>query len=103
MSDFILRIRISGPAFQHCPTAEIGRILRTLADELDQLRFAGGGIPSRKRDGDPTGPARCTTATATGSARRSSCSPRPRPDPPHPRRRSQIAGGGAAFGNNAML
>jgi hypothetical protein len=41
MSDFILRIRTSGPAFRHCPTAEIARILRTLAADLDQRRFAG--------------------------------------------------------------
>jgi hypothetical protein len=41
MSDFILRIRTSGPAFQHCPTAEISRILRRLADDLDRHRYAG--------------------------------------------------------------
>jgi len=41
MSDFILRIRTTGSAFQNCPTAEIGRILRRLADDLDQHRFAG--------------------------------------------------------------
>jgi hypothetical protein len=58
MSDFILRIRTSGPAFQHCPTAEIGRILRTLADELDQLRFAGAWPrPLHDSDGNRVGQA----------------------------------------------
>jgi hypothetical protein len=58
MSDFILRIRTSGPAFQHCPTAEIGRILRTLAEELDQLRFAGAWPrPLHDSDGNRVGQA----------------------------------------------
>jgi hypothetical protein len=58
MSDFILRIRTTGPAFQHCPTAEIGRILRTLADELDQLRFAGAWPrPLHDSDGNRVGQA----------------------------------------------
>jgi hypothetical protein len=41
MSAFVLRIRTTGPAFLHCPTAEIARILRTLAADLDRLGFAG--------------------------------------------------------------
>jgi hypothetical protein len=53
MSEFVLRIRTTGPAFQHCPTAEIGRpgphrtlfdgspFLRRLADDLDRHRYAG--------------------------------------------------------------
>ncbi len=65
MSEFILRIRISGPAFQNCPTAEIGRpgphrtvfdgspILRRLADEMDQHRFAGAW-PRPLHDSDGT-------------------------------------------------
>jgi hypothetical protein len=58
MSEFILRIRTSGPAFQHCPTAEIGRILRILADELDQLRFAGAWPrPLHDSDGNRVGQA----------------------------------------------
>jgi hypothetical protein len=58
MSDFILRIRTSGSAFQHCPTAEIARILRTLADELDQLRFAGAWPrPLHDSDGNRVGQA----------------------------------------------
>jgi hypothetical protein len=58
MSDFILRIRTTGPAFQHCPTAEIGRILRTLAEELDRLRFAGAWPrPLHDSDGNRVGQA----------------------------------------------
>jgi hypothetical protein len=58
MSDFILRIRTTGPVFQNCPTAEIARILRTLADELDQLRFAGAWPrPLHDSDGNRVGQA----------------------------------------------
>jgi hypothetical protein len=58
VSSFHLTIRTSGPAFQHCPTAEIARILRTLADELDQLRFAGAWPrPLHDSDGNRVGQA----------------------------------------------
>jgi hypothetical protein len=58
MSDFILRIRTNSPAFVYCPTAEIGRILRTLADELDQHRFAGAWPrPLHDSDGNRVGQA----------------------------------------------
>jgi hypothetical protein len=58
MSDFILRIRTTGPAFQNCPTAEIGRILRRLADDLDQHRFAGAWPrPLHDSDGNRVGQA----------------------------------------------
>jgi hypothetical protein len=51
MSEFVLRIRTTGPAFQNCPTAEIARILRRLADEMDRLRFVGAW-PRPLHDGD---------------------------------------------------
>jgi hypothetical protein len=58
MSEFVLRIRTSGPAFQHCPTAEIARILRTLAADLDRLGFAGAWPrPLHDRDGNRVGQA----------------------------------------------
>ena len=41
MSAFVLRIRTDGAAFMANPPAEIARILRSLADDLDRLRFAG--------------------------------------------------------------
>ena len=41
MSLFHLSIRTDGPAFKHNPAKEIARILRTVADELDRLGFAG--------------------------------------------------------------
>jgi hypothetical protein len=46
------RIRTNGRAFQNCPTAEIDRILRTFADDLDQHRFAGAS-PRPLHDSDP--------------------------------------------------
>ena len=41
MSIFHLSIRTDDPAFRHNPAKEIARILRSLADDLDRLRFAG--------------------------------------------------------------
>ena len=61
MSVFVLRIRTTGPAFLHCPTAEIGRILRRLADEMDRLRFAGAWPrPLHDSDGNRVGQAEFT-------------------------------------------
>ena len=64
MSAFVLRIRTSGPAFLHCPTAEIGRILRRLADEMDRLRFADAWPrPLHDRDGNRVGQAEFISVT----------------------------------------
>jgi hypothetical protein len=64
MSDFILRVRTSGPAFRHCPTAEIGRILRRLADDLDRHRYAGAWPrPLHDSDGAHVGQAKFVFAS----------------------------------------
>jgi hypothetical protein len=58
MSAFVLRIRTTGPAFMASPTAEIARILRRLADDLDQHRFAGAWPrPLHDSDGNRVGQA----------------------------------------------
>jgi hypothetical protein len=61
MSAFVVRIRTSGPAFQNCPTAEIARILRALAADLDRLGFAGAWPrPLHDSDGNRVGQAEFT-------------------------------------------
>jgi hypothetical protein len=58
MSAFVLRIRTDGAAFTASPTAEIARILRRLADDLDQHRFAGAWPrPLHDSDGNRVGQA----------------------------------------------
>jgi hypothetical protein len=64
MSAFVLHIRTNGRAFQNCPTAEIARILRRLADEMDRLGFAGAWPrPLHDSDGTRVGQAEFTFTT----------------------------------------
>ncbi|TQF85249.1 hypothetical protein FK498_00745 [Elioraea sp. Yellowstone] len=61
MSEFLLRIRTDGAAFMASPTAEIARILRRLADEMDRLGFAGAWPrPLHDSDGNRVGQAEFT-------------------------------------------
>ncbi|MFN6998576.1 hypothetical protein [Elioraea tepidiphila] len=58
MSAFVLRIRTDGAAFMASPTAEVARILRALAEDLDRLGFAGAWPrPLHDSDGNRVGQA----------------------------------------------
>jgi hypothetical protein len=67
MSAFILRIRTDGAAFMASPTAEIARILRTLATDLDRLGFAGAWPrPLHDSDGARVGQAEFVFSSTEG-------------------------------------
>ncbi|GIX11586.1 hypothetical protein [Elioraea sp.] len=67
MTEFILRIGTSGPAFQYSPTGEVARILSRLAAELDERRFAGPWPrPLHDSDGNRVGQAEFTFTPPEG-------------------------------------